>query len=169
MKMIVMGSICLSIFASILFYAQHLGISVVLFVTATLLALFYFLEQRKKIKNRKAYFLAIPILLLASTYFIYNQTFFKVTNMIAILSLTAMMLIWALSEKGETKYLVKRIFTCIFAPLEHVSEAMKGITKTLFAKKQREKKEEKAYQANLDRNCYFTSFIVNCIDFAIFC
>lgn len=143
MKMIVIGSIAISILASILFYGQNLGISVILFVVALLSTLCYFLEKRGKIKNRKAYFLGIPIILLSSTYFIYNQPFFQAVNMIAIVILTAIMLIWLLLETTETQYLIRRIVVLLLKPFGYVSEALRGISHALFPQKKEVKKENK--------------------------
>lgn len=141
MKLLVIGSIILSILASILFYGQNLGVSVILFVTAILGMLIYILEKCKKIKNRKAYILVIPIFLLAATYFIYNQEFFKVINLAALIILVAIMILWAILGKLEDNTFITKCVTLIFVPVNYITQASKELIHTIFPKREKEKKE----------------------------
>ncbi len=77
MKLIVIGSLLLSILASILFWGQTLGLNVFLFVLPVMCFVIFLLERYHKIKNRKGYWLILPILLLAITYMIYQNRFFS--------------------------------------------------------------------------------------------
>ena len=61
MKKIVLGVIAISILHSILFFAQDLGISVVLFTVAMMGLIIYSLIVKNKVKNSKAFLLSIPI------------------------------------------------------------------------------------------------------------
>ena len=80
MKIAVVGSFLIAILHSVLFYGQKLGISVFLFCIALGFFIIYILEKCKKIKNKKALILCVPILLISATYFIFNNSFFYVAN-----------------------------------------------------------------------------------------
>ena len=85
MKKIVLGVIALSILHSILFYAQDLGISVVLFTISELLLVIYSLKSRNKVKNSNAFFLSIPITAISLTYALFNNVFFSIMNFFVII------------------------------------------------------------------------------------
>lgn len=148
MKVIVYGSMILSIIASILFFEQTLGLSVLLFAIVALTMLFSFLEKHDKVKNKKAYFFTIPILALASTYFLYNEPIFRVINFFLLIGLTAIMLIVALHNTLQLRQLPGKIMLCIFEPLEHISEAVKGMSNTFFKKKEKGTKKKVNERAN---------------------
>ena len=94
MKIAVIASLLLSILATTLFFGQNLGISVLLFVLPLILFTMFFLEKHRKVKNKKGCILVIPILLLSSTYAIYQNMFFRVTNIIIMVTLYNIMLLW---------------------------------------------------------------------------
>ena len=109
MKVTVIASLLFSILATILFFGQNLGISVILFVIPYLAFTIYYIEKRKKAKNREAYLLIAPIILLAATYFIYQNKFFQICNIIVMLILYNIMLIWCMEQKYELEFVIKRI------------------------------------------------------------
>ena len=55
MQIAVILSLILSVWHSILFFRQSVGISVILFAIPTIFATMYVLEKLGKIKNKKAY------------------------------------------------------------------------------------------------------------------
>ena len=101
MKLVIWGSLILSILHSILFYNSKFGISVLLFAITAIFIFIKILENKKVIKNRKAYILSVPIILLSSTYFIFNNIFFNTINILVIMLLFSIMLITAIFEKIE--------------------------------------------------------------------
>lgn len=129
MKIAVIASLLLSILATTLFFGQNLGISVFLFVLPLLLFTMYFLEKHKKVKNKKGCILVVPILLLSSTYAIYQNMFFKVTNIIVMLILYCIMLLWIMTEKYQLEFVIRRIFNIIIKPFQYINETCKGIGK----------------------------------------
>ena len=84
MRKAVYGSLFLSILHSILFFGQDFGVSVLLFAILTVFLIITMLKKHNKIKNDKALYLSIPVLLLSSTYLFFNNEFFNALNMIAI-------------------------------------------------------------------------------------
>ena len=80
MQIAVILSLILSVWHSILFFRHSVGISVILFAIPTIFATMYVLEKLGKIKNKKAYILTLPILILSSTYLFFNNTYFNILN-----------------------------------------------------------------------------------------
>ena len=96
MQIAVILSLILSVWHSILFFRQSVGISVILFAIPTIFATMYVLEKLGKIKNKKAYILTVPILILSSTYLFFNNTYFNILNIFVILALFASMIFYIL-------------------------------------------------------------------------
>ena len=129
MGTIMTGSIILSIIQSILFWDKHLGISVFLFTTLAISFLIYVLYQNKKIVNKKALWFIIPIILLSSTYFLFNNAFFQVTNIIAIIILTFIMCIYLTKTKIKTPQFLKNMIESGVGSLEGVQEVGENLKK----------------------------------------
>lgn len=146
MQIAVICSFILSILHSNLFFKQKVGISVLLFAISTIFLLSYVLEKNKKVKNKKAYILTIPILLLSSTYFIFNNVFFSILNVIVILGLLATMLVWMLNGKLEISLWLSKIFNIIIGPIEFIGNASSTIkeeSKQLFYNSNRQENMKK--------------------------
>ena len=129
MQVALIVSLILSIIHSVLFYRQNVGISVVLFSISVIIGLYITLNKNGKIKNKKALILSIPIILLSSTYFIFNNQIFNVLNVFVILALFATMIIWMLNDKLKFTLLLSKIFNIIIGPLEFIGETFKLIKK----------------------------------------
>lgn len=132
MQIAIIGSLILSILHSVLFFRKNVGISVLLFTIPAVLFLIYVLDKKGKIKNKKALFLSIPIFLLSSTYFIFNNSFFNVLNIFAILALLASMIIWAISDEFKFSLLLSKIFNIILGPIEFIGQSFRIIRENLF-------------------------------------
>lgn len=131
MKIAIVGSFILSIIHSILFFRQKAGISVLLFTLPTILFLIYILWKKEKIKNKKSIILIVPIILLSSTYFIFNNKLFNTINIFAILALLGIMIIWMLSEELKLSLLITKIFNIILGPLEFIGNSFGMINSIL--------------------------------------
>ena len=139
MRLAVVGSFLIAILHSILFYGQELGISVFLFCIALGFFIIYVLEKCKKIKNKKALILCVPILLISATYFIFNNSFFYVANIFALIILFVVMIISALFEKTTLGLIINRAIYLLFGPIEFIEEAIGSIVDNivvLFSKKE---------------------------------
>lgn len=100
------------------------GISVILFAVPLIFSLIKVLEKMGKIKNKKSYILTLPILLLCSTYLLFNNNLFNTLNIFIILALFAAMIIWGLSDKLKYTLFFTKIFNVIIGPLEFVGKAI---------------------------------------------
>lgn len=148
MKLAVWGSLILSILHSILFYNSKLGISVVLFTITAIFIFIKILENKKIIKNKKAYILSIPIILLSSTYFIFNNIFFNIINILAIILLFATMLIVAILGEIKIKEIIERIFLLFLGAFDYLDRAIKTIIENIFKFKKIKKENEEKIKEN---------------------
>lgn len=145
MKLAVLCSLLLSILHSILFYGQKWGISIFLFTTVGLFLLIQILEKNKKIKNKKALLLSIPIILLSTTYFIFNNSFFNFFNIIVILLLFGIMTIMAILGELNIHNIMENLFILFFGPIEEVGQSTREICKC-FSQKQGKEKDKRFQQ-----------------------
>lgn len=96
---IAIGALILSIWCIAMFFDKSIGLSMILFIAPLTYYLIYILEKNKKIVNPKAKKLIIPIVLLASTYFIFNNSFFNAINVLVIPTLLIIMILGLFNEK----------------------------------------------------------------------
>ena len=144
MKIAVAGSFLIAILHSILFYGQQLGISVFLFCLALGFFIIYILKKNDKIKNKKALILCVPIILISATYFIFNNSFFYIVNMIALTILFVLMVILAVFEKTTIGLIINRGVYLVLGPIEFLEEAIGAIIETVLGIfKKREVPKEK--------------------------
>lgn len=119
---IVFGSLLLSIWQSILFFRQNLGLSVALFVIPAVCFILYILNKNEKLPRKEALFLCIPIFLLSCTYFIFNNAFFKILNIFVIFAIFAIMLIWATNTEEKISFWLTKGISILLGPIEYVGK-----------------------------------------------
>ena len=115
------------IWYTVLFYGSIIGLSMLLFVGPLTYYLIYILEKNNKIENSNAKLMIIPILLLSSTYFIFNNTFFKMLNIWVIPLLILIMIIWLFNEKMTFKTIIRRVFQLVMDPIAEIGETIRKI------------------------------------------
>ncbi len=130
----VCGSI-LSILQSILFWEKEPGISVILFVISFLVGLIYLMYKHKKIENKKAFILAIPIILLSATYFVYHNILFQTVNVLAIVLLTIIMCIYATRLYVKIQEFLVKVIALLAGSFESISDVIDSL-KNKFKKKE---------------------------------
>ena len=124
MGIIIGISAFLAILQSILFWNKEPGISVFIFVLACILYLIYVLSKNKKIVNKKALIFVIPIILLSSTYFIFNNELFKVLNIFVIVALGIIMCVYLCKPKTKWSDFLKKIGYVFGGMFESVSDVI---------------------------------------------
>ena len=128
MSNIFIGALLLSIWYVTLFLGKNIGLSMILFVAPLTYYLIYILERNKKIENTKPKILIIPIVLLSSTYFIFNNNFFNTINIFAIPALIIVMILGLFNEKFELKLnLISKIIGVILTPISFISETFEKL------------------------------------------
>lgn len=119
------GAIVFAIWFVTLFIGKSIGLSMILFIIPFSYFFIYILEKNNKIKNKKAKFLLIPILLLSSTYFIYNNLFFSICNLMVIPILLIAMILLLIGEKLKiNKETIGTFFGFIFNPINYIMESL---------------------------------------------
>ena len=138
MNTIILGSFLLSLIHSILFFRSEVGISAILFCIPAMFFIIYILEKRGKIKSKAAMWLSVPILLLSATYFIFNNTLFRIANFGVIAVLFAIMVVWLTSNELKLKFTLSKILSVVFGPIEFFDDIIKN-TRKLFKGKEEDK------------------------------
>lgn len=132
---IFIGALILSIWCVTLFFEKTIGLSMLVFIIPLTYYLIYILEKNKKIENSKAKILIIPITLLASTYFIFNNAFFNTINRLVIPVLLGMMVLGLFNEKFELNAnLISKIITIFFEPITYIGETFAKLRNALKGK-----------------------------------
>lgn len=153
------GALILSICNSLLFWNKDLGLSVILFA----IPLVYITAKvlKEKIENRKALILSVPIILLSSTYFIFNNEIFKELNIIVIPILYIVMILDATSIKFEFKSIFSNVIKLILEPINHAGEVFAKIKAQIMKKLNIHKEiKEKRKNINILKSLFFTGLIV---------
>ena len=127
MKLIVGISGILAILQTILFWNRKPGVSVFIFTLACVAYLIYILKINKKIINKKALILIIPIILLSCTYFIFNNIFFNILNALVIIFLFVIMCIYLCKPKLKYPDFFKKIAHIIGGTLESTDEVIDAL------------------------------------------
>lgn len=107
----------LSIWQSILFWHKEPGISVFLFVLPLVIVLIKYLEKNNKVKNKQANLIAIPIIMLSATYFIFNNEFLNSVNTLAIPGLIVLMVIELTCDKFTLEKAISNVLSFTFKPI----------------------------------------------------
>lgn len=119
------GAIIFAIWFVILFFGKSIGLSMLLFLIPFSYFFIYILEKNGKINNSKAKFLLIPIFLLSSTYFLFDNHFFNHINLIVIPILFCFHILCLLNEKFEiSRNIIRKIAGLFFEPLNYIKESI---------------------------------------------
>ena len=120
----IVGSIILSITQSILFYGKEIGISMLLFEIICNGIMYYILYEKNKIKNKSGMLLLIPIFLLSSTYFIFANKTFYISNIFVILLLNLIMYVIVTNKKN---YLLNHLHHALQLVINTITGYKEGI------------------------------------------
>jgi len=132
---IFIGALILSIWFVTLFFGKSIGLSMLLFIVPLTYYIIHILEKNNKIENSKAKVLIIPITLLASTYFLFNNNFFNTINIFVIPTLIVIMIIGLFKETFELKVnLITKIIDIFFTPISFIGETFEKLRNNLEGK-----------------------------------
>ena len=137
---ILIGALFLSLWQSLLFWKQDLGISVLLFTIPIIWITTKLLKGN--IKNKKALLISIPIIILSSTYFIFDNLTIYLINIVLIPILYLIMIIWAISD-FQIKSIMYKIILMIFQPLNYIGDVIKTVINGFNSKRKNDQIEEK--------------------------
>lgn len=128
MVFIIFSSLILSFIATFMLLFHQVGFSLVLFVIMFLGFLIAILKYNWRIKNNKYLLYIILILLLSSTYFIFNNSYFSFFNYIAILVLFNVMVIGGINGNVKIDNFFNNAINILLEPLDNKKEVVKEIT-----------------------------------------
>ena len=125
---ILVGALVFSFWCVTLFFEKRIGLSMLLFILPLTYYIIYILQQNNKIENSKAKILLIPITLLSSTYFIFNNAFFNTMNSFIIPILIIILISALFNEKFKLNLsLITNIIELIFIPLSCIGETFEKL------------------------------------------
>ena len=153
---ILIGALFLSLWQSLLFWKQDLGISVLLFTIPTVWITIKLLKGNTR--NKKALLISIPIIVLSSTYFIFDNLTFYLINIVLIPILYLIMVIWAISD-FQIKSIIYKIILMIFDPLNYIGDVIRAVLKEFNPKEKDEQIGEKKEKNNIFKAVCFTGII----------
>lgn len=153
---ILIGALFLSLWQSLLFWKQDLGISVLLFTIPIIWITTKLLKGN--IKNKKALLISIPIIILSSTYFIFDNLTFYLINIVLVPILYLIMVIWAISD-FQIKSIIYKIILMIFEPLNYIGDVIRAVLKEFNPKEKDEQIGEKKEKNNIFKAVCFTGTI----------
>ena len=110
------------------------------------------------IKNKKALLISIPIIVLSSTYFIFDNLTFYLINIVLIPILYLIMVIWAISD-FQIKSIIYKIILMIFEPLNYIGDVIRAVLKEFNPKEKDEQIGEKKEKNNIFKAVCFTGTI----------
>ena len=99
-------------------------------------------KQKSIINIKKALLISIPIIVLSSTYFIFDNLTFYLINIVLIPILYLIMIIWAISD-FQIKSIIYKIILMIFEPLNYIGDVIRAVLKEFNPKEKDEQIGEK--------------------------
>lgn len=88
-----------------------------LFIIPFIGVIIYSLSINKKIVNKKVFWLLIPIILLSSTFFVFNNSFFRMCNFVVISIFIDVMIICLFGFELGLSLLINSIIDMLFKPI----------------------------------------------------
>ena len=129
------GALILAIWIVTLFLDKDIGLSMLLFTAPFVYFFIHLLEKNNKIKNSKSKILLIPILLLSSTYFIYDNTFFNNWNLLIIPILIVFLILGLIGEKLEINLdTIGTLLGAFLTPISYIGESIKKLVEAIGGK-----------------------------------
>ena len=153
---IFIGALILSIWHSILFWDKEIGLSALLFAIPLIYVTIKILKG--KTENKKALLLSIPIILLSSTYFLFNNSLFNALNIVIIPILYIIMLMLATTKELKVRTIIFKILAVIIEPFNYFGEVVVELKNKILPSK--EEKQEKREKKNIIKATILTGLIV---------
>ena len=122
---IILGALFLSVWATILFFGKNIGLSVLLFIVPFIYILLNILKSKEKIKYKNSLLLIVPIILLASTYFIFNNSLLNKLNLFVIPVLILILIVELFEKDLKVHSRIERFFEIIFNPISYMDLSLK--------------------------------------------
>lgn len=125
---ILFSILILSFYHSYLFYENHLGLNILLFMIPLLLFLymvFFIYDKKKNIHNPYGLLFLIPIILLSISYIIYDNYFFHWFNIIIITISYFLMYLFTIKPTSYFSEFIKNLCKIAFYPFSYFDKYFK--------------------------------------------
>ncbi len=154
MKKIFFGSLLISIWIVVLFWGKSIGLSMLLLIAPFIYFLISLLEKRNKIEYKTAKILIIPIILLASTYFIFDNSFFNKLNLVVIPVLIVLMIIKLTEKNLNIDKFCLRFVELIIDPLTYIDVTIRDLKDCILSMFKVKRNDEN--KSNIGRAIFLT-------------
>lgn len=154
---ILLGALFLGLWQSILFWNQGIGISALLFTIPVIYITINLLKG--KIQNKKALLISIPIILLSSTYLLFNNAELYLFNIVIIPVLYIIMIIFATSN-FQAKSMIYKIILIIIQPINYISDVVKSIINEISPRGREDQEENEGKEKNNVIKAVFFTMII---------
>lgn len=148
MKKIVLGVFLLTLWHAIILVNQSWGINVLLFTIPLVGFLVYVLKEKDLIKNKRGLLFIIPILVLSTTYFIYDSVW-KYLNVMALPTIYILMYIFTIKPEYRVGNLLLKTFLAFLEPVDRIGAWFKETKGVLNESKFMKNKEVKVLKSIL--------------------
>lgn len=145
----IIGSFILAVIQSILFYGKEIGISMLLFFSIGNGIIYYILNRKNRIKNKKGFLFFIPIILLSSTYFIFANKIFYITNIFVLIILNIIM--FAIVVTSQKKSFKSYLYNAFGVLTDTIKDYEEGIEFSKEKSKQYVKENNKIDKENVKK------------------
>ena len=121
------GAIIFAIWFVILLVGKSIGLSMLLFIIPFSIFFVYILGKKGNIKNEKMLIFLIPIYLLSSIYFLFDNAFFNIVNLMVIPTLFSVMYFGVIEENFSiNKQKIGEMIASIFIPFNYIDKGLKS-------------------------------------------
>lgn len=131
MEGLIIYILLLSIYNCVLFYGKNLGINVLLFNIPLLIFMIKSIKNNKKKINKKGLLFGIPIILISLSYFLYNNVYFNLLNILVITGLFLLMYVYTINPKNNIFHMIGELMNLLFMPLASIGELFKNVKKRI--------------------------------------
>ena len=111
---------------ALIIYGNDLGLNVIMFTIPFLLFILFYFKLNKLIADKKGLLFMIPIIILSSTFFIYDNEFVYL-NTLAIPVLYLLMYIYTMKKENTVLSIIIDSFKILLKPISYIGKLFKSI------------------------------------------
>ena len=126
MKKLSIFILLLSILNNLLFFNQRMGINVIIFFSILLCFIYFFFKKENMINNKKGLLYLIPIFLIGISYSIYDNTFFRIFNLIVICFLLLLTCIYTIRPTYHLGEIIGHCISIVFDALSKIDDFLES-------------------------------------------
>lgn len=160
MGTIILSSLLFAILNILLFWSKNLALNFTIFSILFTFSIILVLKQSDKIKNKKAYILVLPIIILSLTYSIFNNRTLNLLNSIIIPILDVILAITLVGDKLNYKTTRKQIAYTVLETLSNMGASLDETKKYLKQKDKKENTLDAKEISSIVKAIFITLFVV---------